>query len=191
MVVREQSQNKLTIDDSGQSILEFMLMLPMMIGLVLILVRVNSAIQVSIVNQQYARAQAHWLAFNSPNFPQRLKGGKDSILINSFINKPSNRMVLGVSENNASGGDDAQYTPEATTQIVARSKAKAGSDNTAPGDDSFTERGTVRIRTTVAMCTQTNVITGASGKLEGLTAGNLGEGAFFPFCVGSAGSEGD
>ena len=189
MAVKQLSQ--ITDDQSGQSILEFMLMLPMMIGLVLILVRVNSAIQVSIVNQQYARAQAHWLAFNSPNFPQRLKAGKPSLLINSFIDKPSNRMVIGVSENNASGGDDAQYTPEATTQLVARSKAKAGPDNTAPGDDSFTERGTVRIRTTVAMCTQTNVISGISGKLEALTAGSLGEHAIFQFCLGAAGSEGD
>ena len=173
------------INESGQSLIEFMLMLPMMIGLILILVRVNSAIQVSIVDQQYARAQAHWLAFNSPNFPQRLKGGAPSLLINSFLNKPSNRMVIGVSENNA--GEDSDYTPVATTQVIARSKAKAG-QVAAPGDDT-SERGTVGIRTTVAMCTQTNVMADGNGALQPLVASTLGENSRFDFCKGSIGSE--
>jgi len=66
------------------------------LALVIVLARVNMAIQVSIVNQQYATAQAHWLAFNSaPFFPQLF------LRVRNFQEAPKrgNLMILGVSSN--------------------------------------------------------------------------------------------
>ncbi len=44
--------------ESGQSVLEFLLLIPLIVALTVLLVKMNAVIQVSIVNQQYARAQA-------------------------------------------------------------------------------------------------------------------------------------
>src|SRR4051812_43761116 len=81
--------------ESAQALVEFLLLLPAVIVLIVVLVRVNSAIQVSIVNQQYARAQALWLAFNSPVFPELRHRVKDF----QSGSKMSNQMVIGVAQN--------------------------------------------------------------------------------------------
>jgi hypothetical protein len=54
-----------TDGEAGQSLLEFLLMFPMLLALVIVLIRVNTAIQISIVNQQYARAQTFVLTSNA------------------------------------------------------------------------------------------------------------------------------
>jgi hypothetical protein len=137
----------------GQSILEFLLTLPLMLGLVLILVRVNSAIQVSIVNQQYARSHALWLTFNSPVYPQlRLREG-------SLTANGDNQMVIGVAGNPAPEGG-AKFPPEAATSYVARKK---GFESVGEGEKEANERAQVRIRDTVTLCTQVNVVLGQSG----------------------------
>ena len=96
--------------ESGQSILEFLLMLPMLVGLVLILVRINTAIQVSIVNQQYARSHALWLNFNSAVYPQ-LALREGHLTANN-----DNQMVIGVSDNTAPQ-DGTTFTPVASTSL--------------------------------------------------------------------------
>lgn len=122
-------------------------MLPMMVGLVLILVRVNTAIQVSIVNQQYARMHALWLAFNSPVYPQLKRRERN------LTPQGDNQMLIGVSGNQAPVQGD--YTPVAATSYVAR---KLGVH--PPGEDSqeADKRASVRIRDTVTLCTQSNVV---------------------------------
>ena len=57
---------RLNLKEDGQSIVEFLVSLPLLVGLAVVLIRVNSAIQMSIVNQQYARAQTLNLTYNSP-----------------------------------------------------------------------------------------------------------------------------
>jgi hypothetical protein len=98
--------------EAGQSLLEFLLTLPMLVALVVILVRVNSVIQVSIVNQQYARAQALFLAYNSSEFPSIDRR------MSQLVAKRYSQMVLGVADNAAprQGG----YVPKAAAQNVAR-----------------------------------------------------------------------
>ena len=49
MVVKRRSRQ---LGERGQSLLEFCLLLPVLLGLVTMMIRVNTAIQVSIVNQQ-------------------------------------------------------------------------------------------------------------------------------------------
>lgn len=131
---------------SGQSVIEFVLMLPLMIGLSVLLYRINSAIQMSIVNQQYARAQTLFLAFNSPYYPEKR--------YRTF----GNRLTMGVSENNAGSGDDTQYVPEASVQMIARTPQEAGRQPAAQEEP--TETGYVRIRNTVSICTQSSFIDG-------------------------------
>jgi len=142
--------------ESGQSILEFLLMLPMLVGLVLILIRVNSAIQVSIVDQQYARAHALWLNFNSPVYPQL------ALREPHLTAQLDNQMVIGVSDNLAPT-DGTNFQPLASTSYVARQKGIHDQD-----DQSASKRANVRIRDTVTICTQSNVVTGKSGMVAAL-----------------------
>jgi hypothetical protein len=139
--------------EEGQSLLEFVLMLPLLVGLSIIMVRVNQAIQVSIVNQQYARADALFLSFNSPIYPVLAKQTR-------LIQFGTNQLILGVGDNVAGDGD-ANYRPKATVQLIARSKKVQASD--APGEEPPT-RSLVRVRGTVTLCTNTFTVKGASGQ---------------------------
>src|SRR5262249_40646084 len=134
--------------ERGQSILEFLLMLPLMVGLVVIMVRVNTAIQMSIVNQQYARAQALFLAINSPIYPSL------GLQQSQLAGKGYNQMVIGVSENSYPLDRDANVPPKASTLNVTRDpRALDGRPQEEPP-----ERAWVRIRDTVTLCTQSVVI---------------------------------
>ncbi|MGZ3697260.1 MAG: hypothetical protein ACXWPM_02890 [Bdellovibrionota bacterium] len=135
------------LGERGQSILEFLILLPALVGMVVLLIRTNSAIQMSIVDQQYARAQALWLAFNSPTYPElRLRVG-------AFFKQGYNQMVIGVSDNVAPAPDEDEYIPHSSEQNIASKKAALGEDT----DKDAKKRAHVRIRDTVAICTQTNV----------------------------------
>lgn len=157
--------------DSGQSIVEFLIMLPLLVGLTVVLLRVNSLIQISIVNQQYARAQALWIAFNSPVYPPVYSQGRP-LRKSAMEEKEYNRMVIGISENQPDG-EDGSYTPETQTQMIARTKAKAGPEG--PPQEEPSERGFVKVRTTVALCSQSFVMQGQGGTVP-ITSANLREG---------------
>ena len=88
------AKHTIAANEEGQSVFEFLLMLPVMIGLVVIMAEVNTAIQVSIVDQQYARAEATFLTFNSPIYPER-----DAIRIPNLDQKGYNQMLIGVMDN--------------------------------------------------------------------------------------------
>jgi hypothetical protein len=136
--------------ESGQSVLEFLLMLPMLVGLVVILIKVNTAIQISIVNQQYARAHTLWLAFNSPVYPQ-LKLREPQLTAKQY-----NQMVLGVSTNPPPS--EGEFSPEAATHYIARKKGVPDK-----ADKDTDQRALVRVRDTVTLCTQPNVVKSQGG----------------------------
>lgn len=152
------------------------MMLPMLIGLTMILIRVNTVIQMSIVNQQYSRAQTHWLAFNSAIYPERKFRDK------FFVDQGYNQMVLGVSDNAAPSSTADTYAPEASKFMVARSKKFARGPDDATSEAN--EKAIVRVRNTVTMCTQSNVFNGGGGfkninlMKEGVTP------ASFSYCRG-------
>src|SRR5947209_8462468 len=106
-------------DNRGQSVLEFLFMLPIMVALTMMLVKVNTAIQVSIVNQQYARAQALWLTFNSPIYPALVSR------MANFLPRAFNQMIIGVSDNLAV---PTGYEPKAMEQKINRTRGPAGSE---------------------------------------------------------------
>lgn len=141
--------NSVAGNQGGQSVLEFLLLLPLLLGFAGLMVRMNQAIQVSIVNQKYARAQALFLTMNNREYPALYQR------VPNLTASGYNQMFLGVSENPApDANSDEPYNPEATVSRVSR-KAGGGSDNAQEEPD---ERSRVRIRTTVALCTQPNVL---------------------------------
>jgi hypothetical protein len=165
--------------DTGQSVLEFMFMLPVMIGLTVLLVRINSAIQVSIVNQRYSRAQALFLTFNSPYYPELIHQSL-------FANNLHNQTVLGVSQEPIPEGQ-ANYQPTATTQNVARNARTAGGSSASGEEPDL--RSQVRVRNTVTLCTRSLWLL-AGGKPQSLVNNSvpspLNEGSIFNnFCQGS------
>lgn len=135
-------------NESGQSVVEFLIVLPILLGLSVLLIRVNTAIQVSIVNQQYARAQTHFLTFNSSVYPS-LRLRKFNMHANGF-----NQMMIGVSDKAIPEGQDTA-PPEATVIQISNSKEYKGSDENQLEPE---QRSRIRVRTTVTLCTQTEVV---------------------------------
>ena len=144
MIVRE-AKNKKRNED-GQSIIEFLLMLPLLAAISMMLIKVNTVIQVSIVNQQYARAQALSLTYHNSIYP-RISLQSTSVLSPEEMSQ----MIMGVSDNLSS---DENFFPEATTQSITRPGQPTGQDD--PQELRPRRRGNVRVRTTVSLCTQDN-----------------------------------
>jgi hypothetical protein len=151
-------------------------MLPVLLGLIVVMVRSNTVIQMSIVNQKYARAQALWLAFNSPHYP-RLSLRTDGAPGDTFVKYGYNRMVIGMAETPV---DELNPQATASVQTVVRGGVPAPD---GPSQSEPIDRAKVRVRTTVALCTQTNVIVTPEG-LRPASAANIGENTVFDFCRG-------
>lgn len=123
-----------------------------MIGFTTILVRINTAIQIAIVDQQYARAQALFLTFNNAYYPTLKKQQR-------LISTSTNQFILGVMDNSI-GNDDSLVKPKATVQMISRNPLIRGSDESNQEPDF---RSLVRIRNTVTLCTQTLFVGGGVG----------------------------
>ena len=131
-------------DQSGQSLLEFLLTFPLMIGLVMITVRVNTAIQMAIVDQKYSRAQTLFLTLNAANYPPvRFRTNS------SNFSRGYHVMNAGVSDNLAT--NDAGFEPEASKQKIVKSRNSAGGSTEDQAEPD--QRSEVRIRNTVTLCT--------------------------------------
>jgi hypothetical protein len=172
----QQLKALLQLESSGQSLLEFLLLLPFLLGLTILMIRANQAIQISIVNQQYARAQTHFITFNSPYYPDNRVGRRDEMIRNGV-----HAITLGVGEKSI-GGDDEESSdiPEAPMQMVARSEQKAGPK---PAAQEESERsGWVRIRNTITLCSGSLAFQSGGGFLD---LKRIGEGvtpSSFAFC---------
>jgi hypothetical protein len=112
------------------------------------MVKVNTAIQVSIVNQKYSRLQAVALARNSPYYPS-------SRVRASLLDSGSNRMTVGVSDEPTGGGGIIR--PKATEIMVARNRTLAAQASDDPGITP-SERANIRVRSTVTLCTANHAI---------------------------------
>jgi hypothetical protein len=160
-------------DERGQSILEFVILVPLLVGILLMLIKANTAVQMAIVNQKYAREQALILALNSPVYPPlRFRAGEQRM-----EGKAINQMILGVADNVAP--EEGDYPPSASTQtlVLYGDQVVGGSDDVKSEPR---QRSQVRIRNTVGLCTQSNGIF-ISGVLT--PAWKIREGAVdFAFC---------
>ena len=165
--------------ESGQSIIEFLLMMPIMVGMMVTLVKANTAAQLSIVNQQYARSHALWLAFNSPIYPER------RMVLQDFTNgQNSNQMVILVGEetndeakedSNSGGG---AYHPSAPSYNIEKynTPGKKTSSSGVAKSPSL-----VRSFASVSLCTQSNAISVGSGIQTADKLGN--KNVDFRFCA--------
>lgn len=177
-------------NERGQSLLEVLLALPVLLSLFLILVRSNTAIQMSIVNQKYARAQALYLAQNSSYYPRR-----DFTEGPAFVRPGNehNRMTMGVADNVFGEGPDQE--PVASSYRITPKPNQA----LDPSGDIDAERiSQVRVYNTVALCTPSVVVQGGSqgglipARVERRPS-NLNEGVQFRHCYsaldGAGGSQ--
>lgn len=132
--------------ERGQSVLEFLLVLPMLLMITMLLVRANTAIQMNIVDQKYAREQTLFVAGNSADYPMR------SGITAALSTEWSNQLVIGVSDNHLDENDDSDggRNTVASTYYIGRKQNMGGSDD--PGDTNITQRARVRIRNTVTIC---------------------------------------
>lgn len=161
--------------ESGQSLIEFVLMLPVMFGMVFILIRVNSAIQVSIVNQKYSRQRLLELAGNSPHYPDLERASE-------LVRQGQNRLVVGVSDELVPEALTEEFVPVATTQLITE-KSKAAQGVADPTGEEPRARAKVRIRNTVELCTPILSVRGPDGKPVATELG-LGNSSFdnMTFC---------
>lgn len=65
----KQTPNQFYSNRHGQGVVEFLFVLPVILLMSMFLVRTNTVIQMSIVNQKYARAQNLFLTYNSAEYP--------------------------------------------------------------------------------------------------------------------------
>lgn len=145
-------------NQSGQSILEVVFVLPFLFLFVGLLFKLNLSIQTAINNQQFARSQIYVLTANSPEYP-RLQFRQSA---NLFKAVKQDQMILGVADPSGitqANNNDGQIDPIPQIQKIGRNKTVRGSDDR--GDQK--KRSDIRIRNTSALCTQLNNLpTGSS-----------------------------
>lgn len=141
-------------NQSGQSILEVVLLLPFLFLFVGLLFRLNLATQMAINNSQYARAQIYVLTANSPEYPRN----EIRFNWNLFAQNQQDRMVLGVADPEAlaaatANEDSIQPIPQ-STKIGRLGTTVRGSEERGE----VSSRTEVRVRNTAAICTQLNAV---------------------------------
>jgi hypothetical protein len=142
-----QIRDSLGRDDEGQSVLEFLLILPLLIAVLTLIIRTNTVIQMSIVDQKYARAQTLTIAGNAAEYP--LRAG-----IVSYLGKNGmNQLIVGVSEHHLESGSDGGGGQSATASTYYIGRRPAMQEDTEAGE--VDHRLTIRVRNTVTLCLPT------------------------------------
>jgi hypothetical protein len=142
------TSKKILRGTEGQSLLEFFILFPVFLAIFIMMLRTNSATQVSINNQRYSRAIALHYTMNDPWLV--MKGRDPTKGIFGAVNKTKyHRLVLGVGDDEASLNGNQ---PAATTLMVTRNAGTNGqTKDTAPQTEQA-ERAFVRVRNTVTLC---------------------------------------
>lgn len=156
-------------NESGQSMIEFVLAAPLLLIVTIALVRVSVATQMSIVDQKYARSQALFITYNSSVFPRY-----NDYRLGFFEKQGINQMIIGVQEESMPEADadaDEDNQQKASTYNITRRKM---TDDGSAQEEPEKGRALVRIRNTVSLCTQVNAFRGGSGysilSPEGMTS---------------------
>jgi competence protein ComGC len=132
-------------DDEGQSVLELLLVLPLLMAILMMIIRVNTVIQMSIVDQKYARAQTLYIAGNAAEYPLRAH------IVDELGRSGMNQLVVGVSEDPPSDADgESDGATAASSYYIGRRPGGMG-EMTDAGDD-ITRRTNIRVRNTVTIC---------------------------------------
>ncbi|MGE4234478.1 MAG: hypothetical protein AB7F43_14225 [Bacteriovoracia bacterium] len=136
--------------------IEFALLVPIVVGLFVVLVNVEKAISVAIVNQKYARAQVHYLFFNNRYYPE-----------NKFLyrtdGRVNSRWWLGVTDVTIFGQPANQVEAIAPEISISKRRIRAASsDDVGLEYPDITSRQKVRVRVTAFACVPP-VATASSG----------------------------
>lgn len=156
-------------NEKGQSLLEVIFLVPFLFMFVALLYKIQMAIQMAIVNTQYARSQVFVLTANSPEYPRL----QFRTFPKMFSGGNQDRMVLGVADPEslaASEGSDGTIEPMPQTQKINRlgSTVMGSSDR-----GEVAKRTELRIRNTAGICTQLNSA-GSKTPMNEQTILNLG-----------------
>lgn len=165
----------------GQSLVEFALLVPLMIGLFKVLVGVETAISTAIGNQKYARAQLHFLAFNHRYYPE-----------NKFLTlrdgRVKQRFWMGVTEPNLYGLGDR--VPAISVQVPVTAGANPPRDSEDGGAEEYptvSNRQNVHVRVSVFTCVPPIAVASSGTQLSGfLTEESLREDTFaggYQYCA--------
>ncbi len=154
-------------DQTGQAVLETVILLPAFFIVVAVLYKVNIAAQVSINYVQAARSQLFTFLENSSEYP-RLAYRHTAYNPTLALGKNGyNQLLLGVSSKEgvqeSDLGDSTEIFPiPEEVSILRKGATKKGND----GVGEVKERSELRIRTTVAICTPINSIKNAQGTYD-------------------------
>ncbi|RYZ73309.1 MAG: hypothetical protein EOP09_02070 [Proteobacteria bacterium] len=168
---------RLLQSESGQALIELLIVVPIFLVVIYTMVRTTESIQVSINNQKYTRSALLRLTFNSPFIYNRTlaNGG---IYTNQIINQAHHRMTFGLADEAL---DPTTNQPLATTQQITRNLS--GGETTA---GEVVKRAEVRIRNTLTLCGPW----AASSPGVELTSLTMTEQSKFEICSGPAPVEG-
>ena len=150
------------MDAKGQSILEVVFIMPFLFLFVMVLFKLNLAIQSSINNAQYSRSQLLSLAANSSDYPRI---SFRTLPKTGFIALQQDMMLIGVADptaiNQAGSSSSGAMEPIPQTQKIDKTGVNIQGSN---DNGEQTKRNEMRIRNTAAICTQFNTppITGAA-----------------------------
>lgn len=153
------SKQNLINNQKGQSLFEFVILLPIMITILGLQYKGNTLSQISINNQKYARAQTLYLAFNSPYFPERRFDGNGNVFFNDVT-----LLELGMSNkviNQQSGND---IPTETKYPLLRAGETEFGNPGSPEGRNKQT--GTPVIRTNVAICSHPRFVIGSGNPLS-------------------------
>lgn len=130
----------------GQSVLEFLFLLPVMVSLTLLLIRVNTAIQIGIVNEQWVREMVLYISGNGAIYPRR------PAIMTDLANLGYNQIVLGMASDYVASsdgwGDGSNGAVDAPVYNIAGNKV-LGSD---AAQEEPSNRSRIRVRSTVTLC---------------------------------------
>lgn len=163
--------------DSGQSLVEFIFMLPFIITMIVYMTQLNGAINMSINYQQFVRSHLFHLMFNSRNYPE----------IQYSNNFHGNRLYLGVNKDVITEG--SELTPK-TPRVKVGSKTPSG-DETVDIYPSVTKRQHIQVRVIMGICTPNNIV--GTQYLTGSGMSEVGGKTYNPadyFCAQGAGGGG-
>lgn len=140
--------------ESGQSIMEFLILVPLILGFTTLVINMNTAVQSAIVNQQYARLQTHFLTFNNAWFP-------DNGFQTNLLQKKVGLFYMGVAENpiNQNGDTDAKAPIVRISRSLAADRVAGASDDERTEPD---QRTKVRIRASSIICPQSLLLMGGN-----------------------------
>jgi hypothetical protein len=161
---------KFQMDCRGQGVVEFLFVLPVILLMSMFLVRTNTVIQMSIVNQKYARAQNLFLTYNSAEYPDLVRRAAQPNLEHQTVLVASNEAPREGAGGDGrvfyaatfkikpgKGGYFESFKEDGTANSVERGIAGRAEGEDAEGQrDIVRERSFVRVRNTVTLCMPLN-----------------------------------